>query len=302
MSYLKITLKKDKKNNNGHQGIIVPENAFGATSFGHYDRIEFMPLYSWHDFRPVKYTEYATDFLEEYSIRLIRPTRHRKSDTLKKEYSFWERNFTVEDEQWIKDEESQSPFLACCLLNLSDGYTQSNTTWENYKKEVVTKLERMLSKMKQKGLHYAIYLCLGYTDVVVLLRCKELITIQNAIDEIRFISYQDAQGNSFAIVSSSYTIFGLFNRNLSEINVQEYNEKIKATFDFALKYGCSEADFWSEIRKKEREGLEIKEKYTISGSYDWRLYAQEIKSSDFKNCIVRRAFFAQMTIQHQLEI
>lgn len=231
MDILGLKIRLRKVNPNYNKGI-EKKTTKEIIAFGHYDAMAIEPIDTLSDFRPGKEIEPidtlsdfrfgkdaeqttlgADRYYTEYTLKLVAVDSKKLSDDNKNEHGYWS-NFGKN----AVNNDIDLPFLAVVSVDIKDDKLNKTTKLQQYQDLICD-----LCNVKDNKVLIAPYLCLGYTDFVILVRSKSLDAILKYIVNLR----------NKADISSTYSVVGVL-KGVNADNISDL-QNISARFEWSLK-------------------------------------------------------------------
>lgn len=238
------------------------------TMFGHYDGMDIQNLGKWYEMRPKRVgiyngnTSIADSYSDKHTLKGYFP-RKDTSEELKKSgiyYDFWKK---VGSERAADSGDSilnDVPFITVSVINLSGEFVEHTQDG----KELILTLGKKLAEVAEKNdislenIHCAVIPSIGYADFIILFHSNDLTQNIKILDGLKGCSMTDHAGHSYAVISNSYSISGVFPGGIEQLKNHE-DSQVKVSVRIILKEGISAGDF--RVRFEQELKQKLKETY-----------------------------------------
>lgn len=255
------------------------------TIFGYYDRMSIQAVESWPELTPAGMLKNNRDTsnientaLDSFPVKLLFPSAKILEAGKNKgfDYSYWN--------GWKNAKKTnQKDLLSIVLLNMTDKYFQKNNTLDSGVEYLLEKIPELLGmdSTSFESLHCGVFQCIGLYDYVLLMESDGWTPVFQLLENLRTLTIkrEDQEKKEIAIISNSYTIFGV--RNDVEIQKIKQNESLNLCIRFALNNEISANKFietfcsWAENKNvslwETKDRKNVMQSASIYGQYDCQI-------------------------------
>ncbi|MFR1871946.1 MAG: hypothetical protein ACLSXO_05395 [Coprococcus sp.] len=246
------------------------------TLFGHYDGMDIQILEQWYEMRPKRVGNYngntsvADSYSDKHTLKGYFP-RKRISEKLEKlgiHYEFWKMAGSQHQGKRKANQKklmlNKVPFITVSVVNLSGEFVEHEKNSSN----LILSLSRELKIVAQKNgisledIHCAVIPSIGYADFIILFHSNDLAQNIRILDGLKGCTMSDAKGCSYAVISNSYSISGVYPSGIHQLPKKK-ESAVKVSIRIILKEGISTGEFDKNFN---REFDNFKTNYGLSAA------------------------------------